>query len=135
MSTVTIPRWNPKPPGGKYGPIGGRSGRFRVRELTVYFRYLSDEAPSQDRDFEFTLRVPLTRRNRRRSDMFWEFVASTKMEEVGIHVAARYWDEGIVGDRYVGRSNAYKPRYVCINKRTKWCMPKKGGWGTLWWRW
>lgn len=104
-------------------------------ELTVYFKYVSDEAPSQDRDFEFTLRIPLTKRNSRMSRTFWEFVTATKMEAIGIDVTGPHWDEGVIGDRLTGKTNAYKPRYVCINKWTKWCMPKRGGWGSLWWRW
>ncbi|HUW48854.1 MAG TPA: hypothetical protein VMW36_08965 [Patescibacteria group bacterium] len=123
-----IPAWRPRPPPNR--PIGGKTGRFRVLELTIYFDYISD-GESQERHFEFTLRIPLTRRNSVWRAQFWEFVASAKMEEVGIHIQGNHWDEGIVGYRYTGRTNAYKPRYVCINKVTKWCMPKSGGWGTL----
>lgn len=135
MSAVTVPYFKPSlPAGGKIGlPIGGRSGRFRVLEMTIYFDYVSDEE-SAERHFEFTLRIPMTKRNSRRSRTFWEFVASVKMEEVGIHITGSHWDEGVVGYRFTGRTNAYKPRYICINKQTYWCMPKKG-WGTLWWRW
>lgn len=132
MSTAwrPIPEWRPKPPAGM--PIGEKEGRFRVLEVTIYFDYISDELKeSAERHFEFTLRIPMTKANRKMSMLFWEFVASVKMEEVGIGVAGKHWDEGIVGYRYVGRTNAYKPRYVCLNKKTLWCMPKSGGWGTL----
>lgn len=130
-STVWRPiptEWRPRPPAG--APIGNKEGRFEVLEVTVYFDYVTDEE-SQERNFEFTLRIPMTKENRKMSLLFWEFVASVKMEEVGIGVAGKKWDEGIVGYRYTGRTNAYKPRYVCLNKATKWCMPKSGGWGTL----
>jgi hypothetical protein len=124
-----IPPWWPKPP-AESQIIGHKEGRFRVLEVTIYFDYLSDEE-SAERHFEFTMRIPQTKENRRRSVLFWEFVASVKMEDVGINVAASRWDEGIVGYRYTGRTNAYKPRYVCINKQTKWCMPRSGNWGIL----
>jgi len=57
--TQTIPPWKIAPPaGGKIGlPIGKREGRFRVWEITVYFDYISDQE-SQERNFEFTLRIP-----------------------------------------------------------------------------
>ncbi|MGD0496734.1 MAG: hypothetical protein ABSB28_11985 [Candidatus Bathyarchaeia archaeon] len=133
MTTQTIPLWRPKTLTGR--PIGGKQGRFRVLELTVYFDYVAGKGESQDREFEFTLRIPLTKRNSRRNMLFWEFVAATKMEAVGIHIQGENWDEGIVGYRYTGRTNSYKPRYICLNKKTNWCMPKSGGWGTLWWPW
>jgi len=131
MQGAKIPRWRVAPLGGKIGlPIGTRSGRFKVRELVVYFAYVSDD-PRSERDFEFTLRIPMTKPNILRSDLYWEFVAATKMEEVGIHLAGDNWEQGIVGDRFTGRTNAYKARYVCINKKTKWCMPQSGGWGLI----
>lgn len=131
MSTITIPAWRPRLAGGKAAPIGGRSGKFRVLEISINFGYTSGK-PNQDRDFEFTLRVPLTRRNRRRSDLFWQFVAQVKMEELGIHVQSGDWDEAIIGYRYTGRTDSYKPRYNILNKQTKWCRPEGGGWSTLW---
>lgn len=128
MST-RIPAWRPRPPRGR--PIGERTGRFRVLELTIYFDYISDEE-SQERHFEFTLRIPQTKKNSVWHPRFWEFVASVKMEELGIHIQGNHWDEGIVGYRYVGRTNAYKPRYLCLNKQTKWAHPAEG-WGVIRW--
>jgi hypothetical protein len=132
MTTQTIPRWKiAAPAGGKIElKIGTREGRFRVLEMTIYFDYVSDDE-SQERNFEFTLRIPMTSKNSLKSEMYWEYVASVKMEEMGIHIASKHWDEGVVGYRYTGRTNAYKPRYVVINKKTKWCNPSKGGWGVL----
>lgn len=132
MAELTVQPWRPMHPGGGKiePPIGKRTGRFRVLEITIYFDYISDEE-SQERNFEFTLRIPMTKKNSRMAEMYWEFVASVKMEEMGIHITGHHWDEGVVGYRYTGRTNAYKPRYVIINKKTKWCSPEKGGWGIL----
>lgn len=63
--------------------------------------------------------------------MYWEFMTAVKMESMGIRISGHHWDEGIVGDRYTGRTSAYKPRYCIINKKTKWCSPEEGGWGVL----
>jgi hypothetical protein len=126
-----MPAWRPRPPQNR--PIGDKTGRFRVIELTVYFDYISDEA-AQERHFEMTLRIPMTKANTRiwRKD-FWEFIAAAKMEELTIHVQGRKWDEGVVGYRDVGMTNAYLPRYVVINKQTKWVHPASGSWGILRW--
>jgi hypothetical protein len=136
--TQTIPRWKiAAPAGGKIGlPIGGKEGRFEVQEIAVYFDYLSPEGDVID-SFEFNLRVPMTKKNRRRSDEFWEFIASVKMEEKDIHITSEHWDVGIdikKGWRYVGRTNAWKPRYNIIKKHGRdvtWHAPPEGGWGTL----
>jgi hypothetical protein len=131
--TQTIPPWRPiAPAGGKLEErIGRKTGRFRVWEITIYFDYISDDE-SQQRNFEVTLRIPMTKKNRLKSDMYWEFVAMVKMESMGIRVSGHHWDEGIAGyPDYVGRTNAYKPRYCVINKKTKWCSPAEGGWGVL----
>jgi hypothetical protein len=125
-----IPEWRPRPPAG--APIGNKEGRFEVLEITIYFDYISPEAEeSQNREFEWTFKIPQTKNNRRRSMLFWEFLASVKMEQVGIGVTGKKWDEGIVGYRYTGRTNSWKPRYICLNKVSKWCMPKSGNWGTI----
>jgi hypothetical protein len=123
-----IPAWRPRPPQGR--PIGGKTGRFRVFEFTIYFDYVSD-GESQERHFEMTLRIPMTKENTRIwRDDFWEFVAAAKLAELGIDTTGKHWDEGIVGYRWVGRANGYLPKYVVINKLTRWAHPEKG-WGTI----
>jgi hypothetical protein len=132
MTTQEIPPWKiALPAGGKIGPpIGKREGRFRVLEITVYFDYISDNE-SQERNFEFTMRIPMTKKNSEKDELYWEFMAAVKMESMGIRISGHHWDEGVTGFRYTGRTNAYKPRYCVINKKTKWCSPAEGGWGVL----
>lgn len=125
-----IPPWNPKPPKNK--PIGGKKGRFDVIEFTVYFDYVSDGRPEQERHFEMTIRVPMTKANTRIwTNDFWGFVAAVKMEQLHIYTQGPHWDESIVGYRDVGRTNSYLPIYFLINKQAHWTYPDRGRWDTI----
>jgi len=138
--------WRPLPPrlpprAGTWGRrreagvIGHETrGKFRCFEFTIYYTYISEDVPSQEREFEFRIRVPVKGMQRPKSfQKLVDSIAEDKMISLGIDVTGKHWTKRSVGIRQVGMTDSKNGRYIVINKRSKWSWPRKGGWGVIRW--
>ena len=116
------------------GVIGHETrGRFRCFEFTIYYTYISEEVPSQDREFEIRIRVPVRGlMSPKRFQKLVNEIAEDKMLSLGVDVTAKHWEKKSLGIRQVGMTDSENGRYIVINKRSKASWPHRR-WGVIRW--
>ncbi len=139
MAYIPIPRLNPIPPGARSiteleGGKAAKYGKYYRYEITMYFSYIPEEAPSyENRMFEIRVRfsVPLGKSPLLES---WKIrsLAKEKMTDLGILVDSPGWGFRTEGYRPVGKSNTLVKIYKIAEKAsTGFTFPKGRRWGVL----